>query len=181
MSLIPRDVPALEAGMGIVKLFGHPIHQMLIVFPLGLLATATIFDVIHLTLGGPGWANASFYMIGAGVAGGLLAAVFGLIDFLSIPGRTRAKRIGALHGIGNVVVVGLYAASFFLRMQTPGAPSIGAIALAIAGASLAALTGWLGGELVNRLGVGVDRGANVNAPSSLSHRHADEDHRMAAD
>ena len=89
------------------KLFGHPVHQMLIVFPRGLLATAVIFDVIRLVGAGNGWELAAWYMIAAGVIGGLVAAVFGLLDWLQIPGGTRARSVGALHGIGNVVVVAI--------------------------------------------------------------------------
>jgi uncharacterized membrane protein len=149
------------------KLFGHPIHQMLIVFPLGLLATSLLFDVIAILTHRPGLMQAAWYMIAAGVVSGLLAAVFGLIDFLAIPSNTRAKRVGAMHGIGNVIVVVLFSASWFLRRDDPShAPTL-AIALAAAGFALAIVTGWLGGELVDRLGVGVDEGANVDAPSSL--------------
>jgi uncharacterized membrane protein len=62
------------------KLFGHPIHPMLIPFPLGLLATALIFDLIHLLFDEASLTRAAYYMIAAGIIGGLLAAVFGLID-----------------------------------------------------------------------------------------------------
>ncbi len=155
------------------KLFGHPIHQMLIVFPLGLLATAVIFDIVWLIRDMPGWAAASYHMIAVGVVTGLLAAVFGLLDWLAIPGGTRAKRIGTLHGLGNVVVVVLFAASFWLRyVGDPLVPGTAAIVLGILGALLALVTGWLGGELVDRLGVGVDDGAHLDAPSSLSGRPA---------
>jgi uncharacterized membrane protein len=150
------------------KIFGHPIHQMLIVFPLGLLATAVIFDVVRLVRDRPGWSVASYYMIAAGVVAGLIAALFGFLDYLAIPANTRAKRIGRLHGLGNVVVVALFAASWFVRRSTPDAPTTASLVLAIAGVALALFTGWLGGELVDRLGVGVDDGAHVDAPSSLS-------------
>jgi uncharacterized membrane protein len=151
------------------KLLGHPIHQMLIVFPLGLLATALIFDLIALSLGRHrGLFAASHYMIAAGIVSGLVAAVFGLIDFLKIPGNTRAKRVGMLHGVGNVIVVALFAASWFLRRDLPVDPPLAATILAAGGAALATVTGWLGGELVDRLGVGVDDGAHLDAPSSLS-------------
>ena len=149
------------------KLFGHPIHQMLIPFPLGVLAMAVFFDVIALVADWPKLHEASFYMIAAGVISGLAAAIFGLIDFLAIPGGTRAKRVGMMHGAGNVVVVVLFAASWLLRRDIPARPETLAIALAVAGAGLATLTGWLGGELVDRLGVGVDEGAHLDAPSSL--------------
>ena len=155
-----------------VRFLGHPVHPMLVVFPLGLLATAVVFDIIHLAGGGDHWATAAYWMIPAGIVGGLLAAVFGLIDWLAIPAGTRARRIGALHGIGNVVVVVLFAASWVLRRDTIVAPGRLAFVLSFAGAALALITGWLGGELVDRLGVGVDDGANVDAPSSLSTRDA---------
>ena len=67
------------------KLFGHPIHQMLIVFPLGVLGMSLFFDLIGLATNRPGLLQASFYMIAAGIITGLVAAVFGLIDFLGIP------------------------------------------------------------------------------------------------
>lgn len=150
------------------KLLGHPIHQMLIVFPLGLLATSFFFDLFYLFRGVQSLASASFWMIAAGIIGGLAAAVFGLIDWLAIPSGTRAKAIGLWHGGGNVVVVVLFAASWILRRPAPAAPPTSAIILSALGVAIALVTGWLGGELVDRLGVGVDDGANLNAPSSLS-------------
>jgi uncharacterized membrane protein len=150
------------------KLFGHSIHQMLIVFPLGVLAMSLVFDLLARIAGWTQLHEAAFYMIAAGVISGLVAAVFGFIDYLGIPNGTRAKRIGRLHGVGNVIVVAIFAASWFLRRDDPLRPETLAIVLAAAAAALAMLTGWLGGELVDRLGVGVDDGANLDAPSSLS-------------
>jgi uncharacterized membrane protein len=152
------------------KLFGHPIHQMLIVFPLGLLAMALVFDVIHFATGNGYWSEIAYRMIAAGIVTGLLAAPFGAIDWLAIPAGTRAKRVGALHGAGNVVVLVLFALSWAFRGADPQAPAGFAYVAAFAGGALALVTGWLGGELVDRLGVGVDDGAHVNAPSSLRSR-----------
>ena len=67
------------------KFLGHPAHQMLIVFPLGLLATAVIFDVIYLVGGGENMAFVAYWMIAAGIIGGFLAAPFGWIDWFAIP------------------------------------------------------------------------------------------------
>jgi uncharacterized membrane protein len=156
------------------RLFGHPIHQMLIVFPLGLLATAVIFDVIHLVTGTTRWAEISYWMIAAGVIGGLAAAPFGLADWLGIPADTRAKLVGLLHGGGNLVVVLLFAGSWLLRREDPLTPGMLALLLSFLGVGLALVTAWLGGELVSRLGVGVDDGAHVNATSSLSGQPAAE-------
>ena len=154
------------------KLFGHPVHQMLIVFPLGLLATTAIFDLLSWLTTSTGLATAAYYMLIAGVIGGIVAAPFGLIDWLAIPAHTRAKRIGGLHGAGNVVVLLLFALSWYVRRHTEATPETLAYIWSWLGAGLALGTGWLGGELVDRLGIGVDPGANVNAPSSLSGRPA---------
>jgi uncharacterized membrane protein len=151
------------------KLAGHAVHPMLITLPLGLLATAVIFDIIHAFNDSADLAVASFYMIAAGIIGGLLAALFGLIDWLAVPAGTRAKRIGLWHGVGNVVVVVLFAVSWLLRRDHDGyAPTTLALWLGIIAVVLALFTAWAGGELVERLGVGVDPGADLDAPSSLS-------------
>jgi uncharacterized membrane protein len=164
----PRKEETMKAK---ARLFGHPIHQMLIVFPLGLLATSLFFDIARLSSGNPQWGTISYYLIAVGIIMGLVAAVFGLIDWLSIPGGTRAKRIGLLHGGGNVVVVLLFAGSWLLRRADPGNPPTPAIILSVLAVLLALVTGWLGGELVDRLGVGVDEGANLDAPNSLKAAH----------
>ena len=154
------------------KAFGHPIHQMLIPFPLGLLGMAVIFDIIDWVADDPQLARAAYYMIAAGIITGLIAAVFGAIDWAAIPGGTRARNIATTHGVGNVVIVVLFAIAWLLRRDDPAAPSTVARILEIIGLAMAGGTGWLGGELVDRLGVGVDPGANLNAPSSLSGRPA---------
>src|SRR2546430_2471259 len=162
------------------KLFGHPIHQMLIVFPLGLLATSFFFDIAWLATKRPGFGIAAYWMIVAGIIGGLISAVFGLIDWLAIPRGTRAKMIGVWHGGGNVVVVALFAASWWLRRGAVGITPTAAIVLSALAVGLALVTGWLGGELVDRLGVGVDDGAALDAPNSMSGRPASERTHRAA-
>jgi uncharacterized membrane protein len=149
------------------KLFGHSVHQMLIVFPLGLLATAIVFDLVYLLDGRAVFAAVAYWMIVAGLIGGLLAAPFGLIDWLGIPRGTRARRVGLLHAVGNVVVLLLFAISLWLRARTEGPPPELAYVCSYGGALLALITAWLGGELVARLGVGVYDDAHVDAPSSL--------------
>jgi len=114
----------------------------------------------------------AFWMITAGVIGALLAAIFGLIDWLAIPSGTRAKQVGLWHGVGNVVIVLLFIVSWLIRLNAQANPSVIAYILSVVGVVLALFTGWLGGELVERLGVGVDEGANLNAPSSLSGQSA---------
>jgi uncharacterized membrane protein len=146
------------------KVMEHPIHPILVPFPLGLLTTSVVFDVVHLLAGGVKWAEISFWMIAAGVIGGLLAAVFGLIDWLAIPSGTRAKAVGLGHGLSNVLMVALFAVSWLLRTGAPGNPGVLPIVLSFLGVGLASLGGYLGGELVFRLGIGVAEGANPNGP-----------------
>jgi uncharacterized membrane protein len=150
------------------KLFGHAIHPTLIVFPLGLFTAAVIFDLIRIFGGSGDWGVAAFYDIAVGVIGGLLAAVFGFVDWLSLPANTRAKSVGLWHGIGNFVIVVLFIISWLLRLPSPATPGAAPFILGLIGVLLALITGWLGGELVERLRVGVDEGAHLNAKSSLS-------------
>lgn len=152
------------------KLLGHPIHQMLIVLPLGSLAMSVIFDVIAMIIGSEHLHDAAFFMIGGGVVSGVIAAVFGFIDYSAIPDRTRAKRVGRFHAVGNVGVLLLFGVSWLLRFDAPPTPEMLPIALSIAGAALSGITGWLGGELVNRHAVGVHDDASLNASSSLARR-----------
>jgi uncharacterized membrane protein len=151
------------------KLLGHPIHPMLVVVPLGLFIMSVIFDALYLWRGDATFALVAYWNIAAGVVGGLLAAVFGLIDWLAIPAGTRAKRIGLLHGGSMVVVVALFAFAWWTRYNAIDVtPTTILFAIEVGALLLGSVAGWLGGELVDRLAVGVDDGAHLNAPSSLS-------------
>ena len=155
------------------KLFGHPIHPMLIVMPLGLFISAGILDAVYLGTRNAALGTVGFWNIGIGILCGLLAAVFGLIDWLAIPSGTRAKRIGLMHAGINVVVIGILALVWLDRYVTVDhLPSTQNVMIEAGALALVMVAGWLGGELVDRLGVGVDDGANLNAPNSLSGRPA---------
>ncbi|RIK80786.1 MAG: hypothetical protein DCC67_08950 [Planctomycetota bacterium] len=156
------------------KLFGHSIHQQLVVLPLGMLVGAVAFDVAFLANGSGVMATVAFWMIVAGIIGGLAAAPFGWIDWLAIPRGARAKTIGLTHGLTNVVVLLLFALSAWLRWDGPERPEAAALAASFAGVILALFGGWLGGELVSRLAIGVYDGAHWNSPNSLSGRPAHE-------
>jgi uncharacterized membrane protein len=153
---------------------GHPVHPMLIVFPLGLLPVASIFDIIYLSTDNGHWADVSYWIIAVGIIGALIAAVFGFADWLGIPHGTRAKSIGLIHGLANLIVVGLFIVSWLMRRPNPPTPPLLAIVLGWLGIIIALFSGWLGGELVYRLSIGVDEGANVDAPNSLSGRSAND-------
>jgi uncharacterized membrane protein len=152
-----------------VKVLGHPIHPMLIVLPLGLFIGAVVFDAIYLWRGSATIATVGYWNIAGGILGGLLAAVFGLIDWLAIPAGTRAKRIGIWHALSNVTAILGFALVFWTRYSSGHlATTTGLFTIEVIALLVGAVGGWLGGELVDRLGVGVDSGANLNAPNSMS-------------
>jgi len=156
------------------KILGHNVHPILIVLPLGALMTSVIFDIVHLFTSNPEHARAAYWTMLVGIFGGVAAAPFGIVDWLGIPSGTRAKRVGLSHALATSGMMALFIASWLLRGSAPGEPSATAVTLSFLGMATGAVGGWLGGELVERLGIGVDREAHVNAPSSLSGREARE-------
>jgi uncharacterized membrane protein len=152
------------------RILGHGIHPILIVFPLGLLGGSVAFDVVRIVTHGGEWANIAFWMIAAGLIGGVVAAVFGLIDWLALPSHTRAKSVGLLHAIVNVGALALFFISWLMRLDARSTgvdQGLTPFVISLVGLLLAVVAGWLGGELVERMGVSVYPDANVNAPSSL--------------
>jgi uncharacterized membrane protein len=156
-----------------IKFFGHPVHPIMVVYPLAMFSGAVIFDILNLVTANPVFPVVSYYMISVGVIGGLAAAIFGFIDWLGLPDSSRARQLGLWHGLGNFIIVVMFIASWFIRRGAEDfVPNTLALILSFAGVALALITGWIGGELVYRLSVGVDPGANVNAPSSLTDKPA---------
>lgn len=146
---------------------GHPAHRMLVVFPVGLLSATIVFDLGHLFTGNLTMLLVAFWTLSAGLASALLAVPFGFVDWRALPRGTRARAVGAVHGGGNLLVLALFAGSWWLRLGTPLQPSSVALTLSFAGGAGLMVTAWLGGELVSRMGVGVYRNAGPDAPSSM--------------
>lgn len=142
---------------------------MVIVFPLALFITATIFDLIALGSDNQAFDEVGYWNIAAGIIGAVVAALTGLIDWTGIPAGTRAKRIGLLHGGANSVVLVLFVISWLTRVgNTAHAASTGVVILQVLAVLIGGVAAWLGGELVDRLGIGVDQDAHADAPSSLA-------------
>jgi len=156
------------------KILGHALHPMLVTFPIELLITGTFFDIAGMVSGYAAWHQAAYWMIGVGVVMGLVAAIPGFIDWLAIPMGTRAKAVGILHAVLNVALLAVFAIAWLMRRGESSLldPGWMPIVLQIVGLGIGSVSAWLGGELVERLGVGVDSGANLNSPSSLSGRPA---------
>jgi len=145
-----HDNPRSTAVIG-----GHPIHPMLIPFPIALLVGSFVTDLLFLMTGDRGFATASSWLIGFGIGTALLAAVFGLIDFM---GDDRIRRLGhALqHMMANVAAVVVAIINFIIRLDDP-AGQIGNLGIYLSGAVVLILifSGWRGGDLVYVHKVGV--------------------------
>jgi len=134
---------------------GHPIHPMLIVFPVGLLIFSLICDVISTRSADPSpWALVAFYTMVGGLIGALVAAVPGLIDLLSLADKA-IKKTAITHMSINLVAVALYAVNIWLRASATSSTGTHFL-LSVVGVGLLAVSGWLGGKMVHEYGVGVD-------------------------
>ena len=132
----------------------HPIHPMLVGIPIGLWVFSVVADLVHLAgWGGPVWKEVARYTIAGGIVGALLAAVPGLADLTSIS-DARVRKVALTHMTVNLITVGLFALSFWLRLSDP----LGGLPVAVSGLGivLLGLGGWLGGELVFVHGMGVE-------------------------
>jgi len=140
------------------SLRSHPIHPMLVAFPIGLWVTSFIFDLIGAASHDPGYFAASFYMIIAGCIGAALAAVAGVIDlFGSIPPQSSARSRGYLHGSLNAIALLVFIYVAWRRGSPANVADGVAIGCELAGVILIGVSGWLGGTLVYRNQIGVDR------------------------
>jgi uncharacterized membrane protein len=147
------------------KLFGHPVHQMLVTFPIGAFGLSVASDALHTVVGEKKYSQAATLALDFGLASAALAIPFGLIDWLAIPQGTRAKRVGLWHAIGNVAMLGLFGASRWARVREES--SLEAKYLSGAAFMLSGVTAWLGGELVDRYGIGVKGLVIEEAPPSF--------------
>jgi uncharacterized membrane protein len=145
-----RGLPSTAAVMG------HPIHPMLIPFPITFLTAALATDVAARTTEDPFWSRTSRWMLGAGIVTGLVAGAVGAIDYFTIR-RAREKSVGKLHAYGNPIALGLAAANLAMRRkrQADALPGTAEIALSTATAAVLGVTGWAGAELSYRHMVGV--------------------------
>jgi uncharacterized membrane protein len=144
---------------------GHPIHPMIVPIAIGGFLLSFIFDIVCLSTGHVDpWSTVAFYTMIGGIVGALVAAVFGLVDLLSLPaGYT--KHVALTHMGINLVVVALFACNAWLRHGEPN-PSGTPFILSIVGVALLVVSGWLGGKMVYEAGVGVSMGDEPAAAAS---------------
>jgi len=147
------------------SIYGHPIHPMLVVFPLGLWVSSLVSDFIFLLGKNPLWNDIAFYTMAGGLIGALLAAVPGLIDMFSIRDQ-KAGEVAWNHMVVNIVTSVAFALNLFLRLiLEPGA--FFPILLSLMGVVLLAYAGWLGGELAYVHGVGAHAQQEGAKPESV--------------
>lgn len=134
---------------------GHPIHPMLIPFPIALWTFSCICDLVSiLRFGGTLWEDMAFFSMAGGVIGAVIAAVPGYLDFRSLV-DTSVRRIGRWHMATNLFLVGLFAINLWLRLDGQ-AGDILPFGLSLIGLAMLGISGWLGGELVYGHGVAVE-------------------------
>ena len=139
---------------------GHPIHPMLIPFPIGLWTTSFVADILFYFLRYPTLLTISKFMLAAGCLGAVVAAIFGIIDWLTIK-NGEVKKVANWHARLNIIALIVFAISLFLRMGSyshfVGRKLTIPFLLSLLGVILICISGWLGGELVFRYGVAVVR------------------------
>ena len=144
---------------------GHPIHPMLVAFPLGLWITAFVADVIFYFLRHSTLLVISKFLLAAGCLGAVAAAIPGIVDWLAIPAG-EAKRVADWHARLNIIALIVFTASLFLRLQSyshfVGNRLTIPFLLSLLGVILIAISGWLGGELTFRYGIGHMRDPNAS-------------------
>lgn len=154
-----RAHQAKEPVAAVAGPYGHPFHPILVTIPIGAWVASLVFDIV--TKAGDGSSaltEASYWLIGLGVIGALLAALFGLMDLSRIPRGTRALRYGVTHMLLNLTVVGLFIADFFWRHEGYDEYSrveTGQLVLSAVAIGLLLISGWIGGTLTYRYGVRV--------------------------
>lgn len=137
-----------------VAIAGHPIHPIIVVFPVAFLTAATGADIGYWLTNDFFWARASTWLIGLGLVAGILAALVGMLDFFRVP-RVRLRTAGWAHMILNITALVLTAINFGLRLGSPDFIVPIGLIISLLVATLLGLGGWYGGELSFRHKIGV--------------------------
>lgn len=156
--------PQYYSGSGTAAQIGdHPVHPMLVPLPIGFLTAALISDVVFANTLDVFWAQASYWLILGGLIAGLIASATGLIEILGVQ-RARRMKMAWIHGLGNLLALAITAINFYLRNDDIADAIVPTgLTLSILTSAIMSVTGWLGGEMSYRHGVGVS--TEVGVPS----------------
>jgi uncharacterized membrane protein len=139
--------------------YGHPFHPFLVTIPIGAWVSSFVLDIAtRVSSGGSrSLTDASYWLIVIGIIGALVAAVFGLLDLLTTPSGSKARRVALTHMALNLTVVVLYVVNAVWRHGNHHAPQVrvGQLVLSLVALLLLTASGWLGGRLTYRYGVRV--------------------------
>jgi uncharacterized membrane protein len=128
------------------RIAGHPIHPILVGIPIGLCTFSVFADIIRLTgMGKAVWFDVALYAIAGGIVGTLVAAIPGLVDYLTVT-DARVRDLAFAHVIAALFVVAIFGWSLWQRWE--GNDRLGPVALSIVGVLLLGVVGWLGGEMM---------------------------------
>lgn len=144
-----------DAIPSVARIYGHPVHPMLVPFPIAFLCALPVSDIVYLTSGDPFWLGASWWLCVAGLATALVAALAGNIDFW---GRRQVRGYLAawIHFLGNLAAALVTAVNLWLRWREPALVSgPWCLILSLLVLALLGVTGWYGGELAYRHRIGV--------------------------
>jgi uncharacterized membrane protein len=148
---------------GRATILGHPIHPILVSFPIAFFAGAFVCDIIYVLRPTPFWPLMSLVLIGFGIIGGALAAVFGLIDYLTAPMSRAARKSALTHLVLAVTTIAVFGVAFFLRYYDTTS-TIGYILTAL-GVLVLGGAGAFGGHLAYHHRIGVEENADVRSAS----------------
>lgn len=138
-----------------LAILGHPIHPVLVIFPVAFLVGAMGSDLGYFLTRDFFWARASVWLIGLGVVTGLVAGVVGMFDFFNVK-RVRERSAGWYHMYGNIIALVLSGISWFMRLDEPANFIVPwGLVVSVIVATLLGITGWFGGELSFRHKIGV--------------------------
>jgi uncharacterized membrane protein len=137
--------------------YGHPIHPVLVTLPIGAWVSSLIFDIVARAGDDETvFSRGAYWLIGIGIIGAAVAAIFGLMDLLTIPRGTQAARTALTHMSLNVVVLVLFIINYVLRRADDGETAeTTPFVISIIALALLAVSGWLGGKMAYRYGVRV--------------------------
>lgn len=137
--------------------YGHPFHAAVVPLPIGAWVGGLVLDIASRTAeNGAGYARAATVLYGLGLAGAVVAAVFGFMDYGQLARGTKVNRIATTHMVLNLLVVGALGGSFLARLGSddPEVP-LGLVVVSLVALAMLSVSGWLGGKMSYRYGVRV--------------------------
>jgi uncharacterized membrane protein len=155
---------------GKATLAGHPIHPMLVTIPIGCFVAAVACDIISIWAGPVFWSEMGTWLLLFGVCGGLLAALFGFVDYLTAPMSTQAKGLASWHMVLNIVAIVIFGVACAVRFHDHA--STAGYAFTAAGIVVLSIAGYLGGDVAHRHLVG-----SSEADAGVVREAADRDAR----